>query len=115
MERHAKVDVYARDAVFVTAYLKDFDGDVQKWKNAVYELFRYDMTCSFAYKIDVNENRSNGVFVSITAKPAYEIWLMETMPILGFCNAKAQHESIGSIECTELPDDMLFDFAIVDY
>lgn len=115
MERHAKVNVYAKEAVFVTAHLNDFDGDVQKWKNAVYELFRYDMTYGFAYKIDVIESRSNGVFVSITAKPTFESPLLETMNTLGFCNVRAQHESIGSIECTDLPDNMLFDFAVVEY
>ena len=103
------------DAVHVVSYLSDFHGDVQKWKNAVYELFRWDMTYGFAHKIDVIENRSSGVFVSIVCKPSYEKWLMESMPIWGFINAKARHENIGSIECTDLPDDMLVDFAIVEY
>ena len=115
MEKKAKVNVYTEDAVHIWAYLNDFDGDVQKWKNAVYDLFRWNMTYSFAHKIDVIESRSSGVFVSIIAKPAYENNILAVMEDDGFRNVVAKHEDIGTIECTDLPEDMLIDFAIVDY
>lgn len=115
MEKKARVNVYMEDTVHVWSHLEDFDGDVAKWKNAIYELFRYDMTWSFAHKIDVIDSRSSGVFVSIISKPAFEESLLDTMHDLGFRNIKSEHEDIGAIECTELPEDMLVDFAIVNY
>ena len=115
MGKSARVYVYTEDAVHIVSHLNDFTGNVQEWKNAVYELFRYDMTWSFAYKIDVIESRSSGVFVSIVARPAYEQSILDTMEDLGFRNTVAKHEDIGWIECTDLPEDMLVDFVIVEY
>ncbi len=114
MSKKARVNVYAEDAAHITARLEEFDGDVAKWKNSVYELFRYDMTYSFAHKIDVGESRKGGVFVSLIIKPAFEESVKETMGDLGFRNLNVYHEDIGTIECTELPDDMLFDYVKID-
>ena len=115
MERKARVNVYMKDSVLVVSHLKDFVGTTAEWKNAIYELFRYDMTWSFANKIDLIDSRSSGVFVRINCRPAYEDQLLETMQDLGFRNITHTHEDIGAIECTDLPEDMLIDFAIVDY
>ncbi len=115
MEKKARVDVYMKDAVYIASYLNDFDGSVQDWKNAVYEIFRWDMTYGFAHQIDVKESCSSGVFVYIIAKPSYEKNILETMEDLGFRNTISRHEDIGTIECTEFPEDMLIDFAIVEY
>lgn len=112
--KKVKVNVYAEDAVFISAGLNDFDGDVEKWKDAVYQLFRYNMTFSFAHKIDVCESRKSGVFVSLVIKPAFQENVTETMDGLGFKELKTWHEDIGTIEGTDLPDDMLFDFVNVD-
>ena len=113
--KQARVTVYREDAVRITAHFKDFAGTVSEWKDAIYELFRWDMTWSFAHKIDVIESRSNGVFVSLSIKPKFEKPLLETMEDLGFRNIICVHEDIGAIECTDLPDDMLIGFAVVDY
>ena len=55
------------------------------------------------------------MFVSMSIKPSFERSVIETMEDLGFREIKATHEDIGAIECTDLPEDMLIDFAIVDY
>ena len=114
-EKKARVNLYTEDAVLITSHWRDFKGELQDWRNAIYDLFRWDMTYSYAHKIDVIESRKNGVFVSLRIKPEFEESVVETMKDLGFCKIKATHEEIGTIECTELPDDMLIDFAIVDY
>lgn len=115
MEKKLRVTVRTEDAVYVTADLSDFDGDVPKWKNAVYELFRYDMTWSFAHKIEVTENRSTGVFVRVVLKPAYEEPLIRTMENLGFRNLNVYHEDVGVIDGLDLPDDLLLDYVYFDY
>jgi hypothetical protein len=115
MEKMARVAVYMEDAVYITSCLNDFDGGVQKWKNAVYDMFRWDMTYSFAYKIDVIESRSSGVFILLICRPKFEESIVATMEDNGFRNIKVRHEDVGHIECTEFPEDMLIDFAIVDY
>ena len=114
MDKKARVNVFAEDAIFVYATLSDFDGDVQKWKIAFYELWRYQMTWHFAHRIYVEDTR-NGVYDGLLCNPNYEKNIVETMESLGFRKIKVKHEDIGVIECTDLPDDMLFDFVSVDY
>lgn len=114
MSKKAMATVYTEDAVRITAHLNDFVGTTNEWKIAVYEMFRWDMTWSFAHKIDVIESRGSGVFLSMIIKPPFEKSVKETMEDLGFRNIVSYHENIGSIECTDLPEDMLIDFAIVE-
>lgn len=115
MVKHARVDCYMEDALYITSNLNDFDGDVQKWKNAVYEMFRWDMGYSFAHKIDLIDSRSSGVFILLICRPKFEQSIVDTMEDNGFRNIKVRHENIGAIECTEFPEDMLIDFAEVVY
>lgn len=115
MPKKARVNVYAKDALYIIAHFGDFDGDVEAWKNAVYQVFRCNMTWSFAHMIDVREGRNLGVYICIIANPVYEENIVSFMEDNGFRNIKTHHEDIGAIECTDLPGDMLIDFAIVDY
>ena len=94
MSRSKQVSVYPKEARHVVAHLKDFEGDSQDWRNAFYELWRYQMTWSFAHKIIVSESRKNGVFVSLTIR-GYEDVLLSTMEGLGYRNVKVTDETIG--------------------
>ena len=114
MNKKARVTVYEHDAVRISAYLKDFAGITSEWKIAVYEMFRWQMTWGFAYKIDVIESNDSGVFLTMLIKPAFEKSVLETMENYGFTNIISLPDSIGTIECTDLPNDMLIDFAVVD-
>lgn len=120
MEKKIKVDICLEDAVCISSRLSDFKSDgihdeAQKWKYAIYQLFRFDMTWGFAHKIEVRENNTTGVFVRLTIKPAYEEQTLELMEILGFRNMQVDHEEIGRIDCTDLPDGALLDYVYVDY
>lgn len=115
MSRMARVNVYKQDAVRITTHLDDFAGTTDGWKNAVYEMFRWNMTWSFAHWIEVLESRIGGVYLTMMIKPSYEKVLVETMEGLGFRIFTIGHEDIGVIECTDLPDDMLVDFVLVNY
>lgn len=115
MERMVTVYVYPEEALCITATLKDFNGTVTEWKTAFYELWRYQMTWHFAHKISVHDSRNSGVYVLLICKPAYKKNILETMESLGFKNIKCEEEEIGTIECTEFPEDMLLDTVIVDY
>ena len=112
--KKAKTTIYAQDALYVTAYLEDFDGDIAKWKVSFYELWRYQMTWYFAHTIELFDSEQHGVFVNIVCKPAFKDSLLNTMESLGYRNVKVQNDEVGFIHITDLPDDMLFDFAVID-
>lgn len=114
----AKVFMSLERATLVEAWLGDFDGDIAKWKDSFYQLWRYQMTWSFAYQIGLIERR-NGVYVRMIVRPAYRKSLEETMPDLGYGNIKfedckvviADGYSVGEafgeeetldVECAEL-------------
>lgn len=115
MDKHARVPVYEEDAVYVTASLEAFDGDVAKWKLMVYEVFRFQMTWHFAHRIDLYDYRNGGVYINLLCKPAYEKNVIDTMKDLGFVDVKAEHQKIGTIESTDMPEDMLYDYVYIDY
>ena len=96
-----------KKAVYITASLNDFDGDVPKWKEAFYELWRYQMTWDYAWQITVNESRSDGVYVRIIASPAYKKNLVDLMEYIGYRNITVADTFIGEVSAfdrTELED-----------
>ncbi len=114
MEKKARVNVYAKEAVTIYAYWKDFDGDTQKWKNSIYEMFRWDMTYGFAHDILVYESNASGAYIRLIIKPAFKECVVETMENLGFKELRISDSEIGAIDCTDLPDDMWYDIVVID-
>lgn len=95
MATSKRITIYPKGALQAVAHLRDFDGDVQQWKNAFYELWRYQMTWSFAHEIIVQESRANGVFVRVTFNRTYEGVLTSTMENLGYRDIKIDGVVIG--------------------
>lgn len=108
MEKRIRVTVHEQEAVNLIAWLEDFEEQSYKWKDAVYELFRYNMTFSFAHDIEVFESNKKGVYVSLLVKPVYERQAMDVMDMLGFKKVQVTRENIGVISGMELPDDMFY-------
>lgn len=106
-----KVEIYPEDAVRVTATYKDFDGNIAQWRDTFYELWRYQMTWSFAYELAVREGKC-GVFVDILAKPAYKSDILRTMEALGYKEVNAYEVKVGVIDSWALDSDI--DDIVVD-
>ena len=93
-------------AIRVSTLFKDFNGDVQAWKDSFYELWRYQMTWDFAYDINLIDTRSGGVRLTIVTKSVYKDQLVETMTDLGYGNIKTADEYIGIVYGGDLPNDL---------
>lgn len=77
--------VEKRKAHAMIAYLNDFQGgDLNKWRNSFYELWRYQLTFNFAYDIQLCESNKNGVYVVVYCKNGYKNAAIETMENLGY-------------------------------
>lgn len=87
----------------VEASFKDFDGDVEKWKNAFYEIWRYQMGYSFAYEITLIDRKS-GVWLSLLARKSFKKNIVETMQELGYRNIQTEEESVGIIQLWDISD-----------
>lgn len=101
-----KEKIVIDDAVRVISYYSDFNGDVGAWKLAFYELWRYQMTWSFAYEIAVNESRKNGIYVDLLVKPGYRDSIIETMDSIGYGKIATYADHVGIIE---EPSDKMID------
>lgn len=93
-----KVSVEHEKAYRVTSYFNDFEGDVAEWKNAWYELWRYQMTFNMAYEMHLRDSRRNGTFVDLLIKEAYIESLTETMDGLRYGKVRVSEELIGFID-----------------
>ena len=108
-------EIKVKDAVRIEASYADFNGDLNKWEDSFYQLWRLQLTWRFAYRITLEETRQ-GVYVCLLVKPSYRDNAVETMDSFGYKNILTFHENIGVIE---YPSDELLDMEIeqieVDY
>ena len=94
-------------AIRVTASYEKFDGDLAKWKESFYTIWRYQLTWSFAYEVNLNESR-RGVFVDLLIKPAYRKNVEDMMDDLGYKEVQYDDERVGVIYRydNDIPDDI---------
>lgn len=109
MSKEIRTSLWVEDEVTrIRTFLEDFDGTVEEWKKAFYEIWRYQMTWSFAHEISVHEVHGGDVCVSILAKDAYLNSAKSMMESLGYRNLQTSKEHLGVIETYELDDDMIW-------
>lgn len=101
-----KVQYDKEKCIWVVAHHNDFDGDLAKWKDSFYMLWRYQMTWSYAYDIEVNENRKNGTFVRLLIKPAYLDNILGAMNDLGYRNIEIFDAYVGVADGYEINTDI---------
>lgn len=97
--------MYEKEKAYrIIAHLKDFEGE--SWKLAFYDLWRYQMTYSMAYLIEVIESNRNGVYVHMVVKSAYAKSMVDSMESLGYRNISAEEEYFLIAESYDYdPDD----------
>ena len=91
----------------MTAKYSDFDGDLQEWKDAFYELWRMEMTWSCTHDIKVIEGH-NGVFVSLLVRKAYKENVKSFMESKGYRNITVSEKNVGLV-CPFERADLVFD------
>lgn len=73
------------------SYHKDFDHENYSWKESYFKLLSWKNTFSIPYKMDINDNRKNGVFVYILIpvnNPDTPVMLKEMMEDWGYGDIK---------------------------
>ena len=107
--------IMVEDAVRIKASLPDFDGNVGEWKDAFYQVWRFQMTWHFAHEIKVAERRGDNdgweVYISILCKPSYVKNIIGAMEDLGYRNITTEDEKYGEIYAYET-SDKFFDLGI---
>lgn len=103
MEKEVKTTLWIEDgAVRLEADGNDFEGDVAKWKDAFYQLWRYQMTWDFAYSIRVSERRETGVYVSLLIKKAYTKQVKKLLADLGYRKISEWGEHVGIVQTYDI-------------
>lgn len=95
--------IYTEKAYRFTATYESFDGNGETWRNAFYEVWRHQLTYSFAYEIELRENRS-GVFLSMLVRESFKEQA-EGLSELGYKFSVCE-ETAGVINDYDLPDDV---------
>ena len=90
-----KLTVEKENAYRIMSSFKDFEGSVDEWKAKFYELWRYQLTWGFAYRIDL-ETKS-GVYVCLLVREAYRKNVLSLMDDLGYKNVREEVEKIGVV------------------
>lgn len=110
MEKQYKVDLWVEDGVTrVMAFFSNFDGDVAKWRDSFYEIWRYQMTYSFAYELTVHETSDKDICVDMLIKDAYKDNVKDMMEDLGYKNIDFWPEHIGIAQLWDIDDyDLCF-------
>ena len=99
----------------VRTKLSDFDGNVEKWKYNFYEIWRYQMTWSFAYEIRVHELHGGDVELLIIAKPSYKENILSMLEGLDYKNVIVEDISIGEVWYFEYSELESIDFLSMEY
>lgn len=71
MAKEFKLVIEREKAFRFIAKYEDFDGGLQEWRDAFYEVWRHQLTYSFAYEIELRETRS-GVRLSMLVRESYK-------------------------------------------
>ena len=95
-----KESIEVQEALRVTSYFKSFDGDLDRWKDSFYQLWRLQLTFSFAHQIALYETRSGGVYVSLLIDPKYEEDVLVNMEGLGYRDIRTCPEHLGVVAYT---------------
>lgn len=108
--REVRTSMIIEDGVTrLTTYINDFAGDVEHWKLAFYELWRFQMGYDFAHELKLEQDGPAGdVYVSLLVKDAYKRSLLNTMHELGYGKIEECEEHIGLVD-TWGPDEDPYD------
>lgn len=97
------MEIFKEKAYRFTASFEKFDGEVEKWKQAFYEVWRHQLTYRFAYEIELRENR-DGVYLSMLVKEDFKE-KAEGLSQLGYI-FNISEETAGIVNDYDLPDDV---------
>ena len=93
-----RIEMERDDVTMIRAKLSDFGGSVEKWKDAFYEICRYQMTWDFAYDIKLWSTRSGDVVLVMYVKHAYLDHVTELMQDLGYGVLEKTDAKVGLVD-----------------
>lgn len=93
-----KLQAELEDAVRVDVFYSDFDGDIEQWKDAFYQVWRYQLTWNFAYSIQLMETRRAGVCMCIYSRKDFRDNVTELLTSLGCRNINEEDVSAITID-----------------
>lgn len=100
------VSVFREQAVGLATSAKDFKG--KDWRNAFYEVWRWNMTWNFAYSIKLIESRSDGVVLILTIKRAFFDQVFSMLEDLDYSNIHYDFIDVGFVDCCETEAEELY-------
>jgi hypothetical protein len=97
------MEIFKEKAFRFKAKFEEFSGDLAKWRDAFYEVWRHQLTYSFAYEIELRENNA-GVYLSMLVRESFKEQA-KGLEELGY-HFTITEETAGVINDYDLPDDV---------
>ena len=85
--------------ISITAYLKDFNGDTAKWREAYFKMLSWKNTWWLVYQIDLLESTVNGVYIWLVLHEARDAdRTISMMNEFGYQNIQTEEVTVGEYE-----------------
>lgn len=104
-----------KTALRINAWFEDFEGNLDKWKESFYTIWRYQLTWDFAYSIVLRETRKKGVYVSMLINPTYKSSTLDMMYDLGYRELTIEEEPVGFVSGYDHKELHDMEQLIIDY
>lgn len=104
-----------KTALRINAWYEDFEGNLEKWKDSFYTIWRYQLTWEFAYSIVLRETRKKGVYVSMLINTTYKDNVLDMMYDLGYRELMTEQEPVGFVSGYDHEELHDMEQLIIDY
>ena len=104
-------EIEKENAVIITAYYNDWDGDVRGWQEAYFKLLAWKNTWGLVYRLDIMAKSDHSPFVELIIDPDCRVGIIEMMEDLGYKNMKVDDIVVGTID-GYVDDDDIWDIFV---
>ena len=73
-----------KNATWITASFKDFDGDAEKWREAYFSLLAWKNTWGVPYKMDINADHNHEAFLMMVIPEQNREKVLDMLEDLGY-------------------------------
>lgn len=92
--------------VAITAYYKDFDGEVEKWRESYFHLLSWKNTWCIPYEMDIYSTSKHEPYLSIIIPSKQKERVLELLNDLGYREVKTCEVDMALIDAYDIDEEI---------